>query len=73
MVVPLGVVLIVTAVDPTVPLTPVNAACTPVSTPNTAPVAGIGPELIEEFTVTCGFAINAGDTNWPVATVTPAP
>jgi len=38
--------------------------------PRPSPVTmGVGGELIEEFTVTCGFAINAGGTSCPVGGV----
>ena len=34
-------------------------------------MAGVGCELIDEFTVDCGITAFAGESNWPLATVTP--
>lgn len=44
----------------------ITGAATP--PPPSPPVTtGVGPELIDEFTVDCGLAVNDGLTNWPVA------
>lgn len=44
------------------------ATATPPPAPSPAPltIAGVGAELIDELTVTCGFAATEGDWNCPV-------
>lgn len=54
------------AVEPAATVTP--AVIAPPSAPLT--IAGTGSELMDRFTVTCGFASAEGGWNWPGATTT---
>jgi hypothetical protein len=53
----------------TMPVPDGTATTPPAPSPAPLLITGVGDELIDAFTVDCGFAVIDGETNWPVTGV----